>query len=182
MKTLNGQSLLDLAIQIAGSIEAAFDIAIAKGLSVTDTLDAGVEIDSIEVVNKMIVDYCTQKNLHPATDLTQTALIIAGSVDTLVPTPQNYKSASIVKALANQTVLDLAVQECGNVTAAIDFALKNGLSITDDLIAGNDYKKTDVVSAKIALYFTQRNLHPATGLTTIEEFGIFDDIFDLIFE
>lgn len=181
MKTLNGQSLIDIAIQTSGSVEAAFDIAIAKGLSVTDNVDAGIEIDSVNVIDKTIVDYFTMKNLKPATDLTQSALIIAGAVDTFVSTPKNYKSVSVVKALANQTILDIAIQECGDVIAGFDFATQNGLSITDDLILGKDYKKTDILNTKIVDYYAKRNLHPATGITVTETEGIFDITFDFTF-
>ena len=181
MKTLNGQSIVDIAIQTAGSIESAFDLAISKGLSVTDVLSPGTEINTENVINKTIVDYFTMKNLKPATDLTAKALIIAGVVGAFVSIPKNYKSVSTIKALVNQTILDLAIQECGSVIAGIDFALENGLSITDDLIIGTAYTKTSAINNKIALYFKQRNLLPATGLTIEETAGIFDITFDFTF-
>ena len=36
----------------------------------------------------------------------------------------------------NQTLPDIAVQECGNIEAAFDIARLNGLSLTDELKTG----------------------------------------------
>ncbi len=43
---LEGQSLLDLALQECGSIEAAFDMAVQNGLSVTSELTSGQLLES----------------------------------------------------------------------------------------------------------------------------------------
>lgn len=67
MIALNNQSLIDLAIQTAGSAAAAYNIAAANGLSVTDDLAAGVELAGVDVVNKAVADYFKNRGLKPAT-------------------------------------------------------------------------------------------------------------------
>ena len=42
----------------------------------------------------------------------------------------------------NQTLLDIAVQECGTVEAAFEIAERNGLALTDELNTG---QKLDIV-------------------------------------
>lgn len=65
---LNGQTLIDLAIQEGGSVEAAFSLANNNGLSVTDDLIPGEELEPVDAVEKPIADYYKSKKLKPATD------------------------------------------------------------------------------------------------------------------
>lgn len=67
MKALNEQSIIDLAIQTAGSVEAAFDLAKKNGLSLTDELTAGQELAAVDVVSKPVASYFNQKEIKPAT-------------------------------------------------------------------------------------------------------------------
>lgn len=71
MKALNGQSLIDLAIQTAGSAEAAYDLVVANGFSVTDEIAPGTELKEVDILNKNVSGYFTHKNLKPATAATK---------------------------------------------------------------------------------------------------------------
>lgn len=73
MIVLSGQSLIDVAIQCCGSAEAAYDIAVLNGLSITDDLTAGLELTIPAAVNSSIVSYYTQKGIKPATGITTEA-------------------------------------------------------------------------------------------------------------
>ncbi|MCO5229613.1 MAG: hypothetical protein M9958_00515 [Chitinophagales bacterium] len=65
---LNRQSLLDIALQETGIIEAAFDIAIANGLSVTDYAPGAIlMIPNNIVVNEQILKYYKSNKIQPAT-------------------------------------------------------------------------------------------------------------------
>jgi hypothetical protein len=66
---LNNQSLFDIAIQEFGSAEAAFDIALANNLSVTDELSAGqvLKLGKTDFQNRQIADYYRNRGLKPAT-------------------------------------------------------------------------------------------------------------------
>lgn len=69
VKVLPLQSLLDLAVQHTGAVENTFAMAVANGLSLTDDLPAGAEIQLPDNVNKDsdVLNYYTAKRLQPAT-------------------------------------------------------------------------------------------------------------------
>lgn len=80
MKVLQGQSLFDIAIQTAGSVEAAFDLAFLNGISVTDDIPAGFQLELPPIVNKSIADYYVNKGIKPATalELSQVPQVLEG--------------------------------------------------------------------------------------------------------
>lgn len=70
--TMNGQNLLDIAIQATGDAGEALALALANGLCLTDDLTVGQTID---VPDGMEGDantraYYRAKDLHPATGVT----------------------------------------------------------------------------------------------------------------
>jgi len=64
---LEGQSLLDVALQELGSLEGAYALAVLNGLSLTDSLAAGMMLQLPDVVDKRIVNYYLERNIRPAT-------------------------------------------------------------------------------------------------------------------
>lgn len=73
MKTVvqAGQTLLDIAVQEYGTIEAVFMLAKANDMSITDSLQAGQEIEIPEkVYNSELADYCQRNSVCPATSET----------------------------------------------------------------------------------------------------------------
>ena len=67
------QTIEDLAITQCGSAEAAFDIALLNGVSISDTLLAGTLLKNPNQVAPTIVDYFINKKMQPATDIQTTA-------------------------------------------------------------------------------------------------------------
>jgi hypothetical protein len=67
IQVLNGQSLFDVAIQAAGSVEAAFAIAAANGVGITDELPAGLRLVVPAVANRQVADYYRVNGIVPAT-------------------------------------------------------------------------------------------------------------------
>ena len=69
VKVLPLQSLLDITIQHTGAVENTFAVAVANGLSLTDDLPAGTEIQLPDNVNKDsdVLNYYSAKRLQPAT-------------------------------------------------------------------------------------------------------------------
>jgi len=67
VKVLNNQSLFDIALQAAGSIDSVFDIATANGLGITDELPVGMLLTVPKVVNRRIVEYYRVNSIIPAT-------------------------------------------------------------------------------------------------------------------
>jgi hypothetical protein len=69
VRVLNGQSLFDIAIQAAGSVEAVFDIALANGIGITDELQPGTVLVIPAVLNRQVADYYSSRGIRPATVL-----------------------------------------------------------------------------------------------------------------
>jgi hypothetical protein len=53
-----------------------------------------------------------------------------------------------IKINDSQTLLDVAIQHCGNVELAYDLAVANGLNFSDDLIIGDEMVVFDVAVEK----------------------------------
>lgn len=67
VKALQNQSLLDIAVQTSGSLEAVIALAAVNGLSVTDSLEAGMELTEAPAVNRDMAAYYSARNIRPAT-------------------------------------------------------------------------------------------------------------------
>lgn len=68
---------------------------------------------------------------------------------------------------SNQCLFDIAILEDGNVLSAFEWALSNGISITDELLPGQNlinpnsgFKETDVVN-----YFKIKKHNLGTAIT-----------------
>lgn len=68
MRVLEGQTVIDIAVQESGSAEAAYRIARQNGISLTDDLQQMLEqIEIPEVVDKQVAAYYANRNIKPAT-------------------------------------------------------------------------------------------------------------------
>ena len=65
----------------------------------------------------------------------------------------------------NQTLLDVAVQECGNVESAFEIAERNDLALTDELQTGQtlDIPVTTPSSETVAQDLAAEGVKPATA-------------------
>ena len=61
-----------------------------------------------------------------------------------------------------QSILDLAVQYYGTVEGVMDIAIKNGISITDSLVAGSEFIISPVNNLT-AKYIKDKGIVVATG-------------------
>lgn len=66
----SGQNLLDVAIEHCGSVESAYDMALANGLSITDDLKNGESLDDVEVLDNDVTLFYVVNNIKPATGIT----------------------------------------------------------------------------------------------------------------
>jgi hypothetical protein len=77
----------------------------------------------------------------------------------------------VITVLSNQSVLDIAIQEDGNVLAAFEWAIANGISITEELEPGQ--KLTSQVSVfrndDVARYFGGKKQMIATAMINESE-------------
>lgn len=66
-KALNNQSLLDLAIQSGGSVEAVIGLMVDNEMSLTASLEPGEILTDPEVTESQTKEYYETKGLTPAT-------------------------------------------------------------------------------------------------------------------
>lgn len=64
-----GQTLFDIAIQAAGSVEAVLEIAAANNISITDDLKEGTVLEIPRVINQTVADYFRVNGIIPKTGL-----------------------------------------------------------------------------------------------------------------
>ena len=63
--TRNNQTLLDIAVQECGTVEAAFEIAERNGLALTDELNTGQKLDIVMTTTRE--ESVVQDRINPAT-------------------------------------------------------------------------------------------------------------------
>lgn len=69
IKASDRQTIIDLAVQELGSVEAAFVFALINDLALTDDTVPGQEFLLSDVNNETLVNYYSQKNIKPTTGL-----------------------------------------------------------------------------------------------------------------
>ena len=82
------------------------------------------------------------------------------------------------KALHNQTIYDISIQEYGSAEGIFSLLTDNtGLTLSTELTGGQELQvKTDPVSVNVKNYYTTNNLKPANGKgITIDILGTRDD-------
>ncbi|WP_297553600.1 hypothetical protein [uncultured Alistipes sp.] len=68
---------------------------------------------------------------------------------------------------SRQSLLDIAVQECGSVEAAFALSERNGIALTDDLAAGQELEVTpeDMGKKRIVTALAAMGVKPATAVS-----------------
>ncbi len=64
-KAQQGQSFLDMVVQLTGNIDNALDMALKNNVSITDNIAIGAEFTAVSTTNKSVVEY--MENNNPAT-------------------------------------------------------------------------------------------------------------------
>ena len=74
--------------------------------------------------------------------------------------------STVVNIEPNQSLLDIAIQENGNLADIANISKANNVSVTDTLIAGDtlDIPSTITRAIDIAVFYTKNELLPATGI------------------
>ncbi len=62
------QTLLDIALQTSGSVEAVVDLALANGLSITDELSDGQVLVTAGATDAAVVERYETNGIYPATE------------------------------------------------------------------------------------------------------------------
>ena len=69
-----------------------------------------------------------------------------------------------INAQPNQTLYDIALQECGDQSAAIEIALLNNMDLTDVPETGTTLVLPEVVDRRVRKYYIDNKIKPATNL------------------
>ncbi|MDR2806266.1 MAG: hypothetical protein LBB85_11660 [Dysgonamonadaceae bacterium] len=75
----------------------------------------------------------------------------------------------MVKALDNQSLLDIAVQTGGSIEVIFELCVLNDLSVTDRLTIGQELVEATPVHRDIVAYYSARDIRPATEIREEDE-------------
>lgn len=73
--------------------------------------------------------------------------------------------------LNGQTLFDLALQYCGDVSAAFDIAALNDIEVTSQPAVGTVLSMPQVVNRKVVDYYEKNNIKPATAFDIVMSGG-----------
>jgi len=68
-----------------------------------------------------------------------------------------------MKVIQGQSIFDIAVQELGSIEGAFELAMLNGISVTDELIPGQELILPIVLNKDIINYYANKGIKPATA-------------------
>ena len=76
----------------------------------------------------------------------------------------------ITTAKDRQCLVDVALTVCGSVEGVWALALRNGLSVTDELTVGQEigYEPEDIADARIAARYASEGISPAGAISDAE--------------
>jgi len=167
------QTIIDLAIQCTGSAEAAFEMALLNGLSLTDDVVAGMDIEThgrASVLDVDVLNYFTQKGICPATAIGVIPELVVGTIDSFISYDDLLQNDEVI-VLDGQNFIDLATVYCGSADMAGEFALLNEMAVTETLEPGMKLKKPAVSDKKVQAYFKTKNIQPATDIDMNSDAG-----------
>lgn len=83
IKPLDRQSVIDIAIQTSGGVEAAFALSVKNDLSISEVIVAGIELESVYAVDKLVLGRYDAQKIKPATEITRedTELVPYGGIN-----------------------------------------------------------------------------------------------------
>ena len=66
---LDRQSVIDIAIQTSGSVEAAFTLSATNNISISGVIAPGSELEMVTVADKLVLSRYEARGIRPATDI-----------------------------------------------------------------------------------------------------------------
>lgn len=157
------QTLIDMALQGAGDVEQCMNVAALNNLSLTATLTPGAIVTTPDATGdkQKLQKFFNTSPYNPASIGSGEA--ITGLTSFIQITPAIAKGALSIRE--GQTVIDMALQGSGDVDRLIEVAMLNGLSITDELVAGSLIITPGALLNKrsLALFFNAAPYYPASG-------------------
>jgi len=147
IRVIQGQSLIDVAVSEFKNPLMALTIAFENGISITDELLGGIAIKSTGEPSDELFDFA------------------------IIKTPFK-QGLNKVYTVANQSIIDVAIQEGGSPFSAIDWSFKNNVSLHDLLQPGINMKNPSSVfdNTEIRDYLKRKGQKVATylNISTVE--------------
>lgn len=69
VKPLDRQSVIDVAIQTSGSVEAAFALSAKNDISISEAIAPGMELETVEPADKLVLSRHEARQVQPATEV-----------------------------------------------------------------------------------------------------------------
>jgi hypothetical protein len=137
VKTITGMNVLDACIVTAGSIEDFIAFAKLNHIGLTDDLPGGITLQGTGLKYQTSSGY-----QNPVSD-----------------------SKDVVSIMVNQVMLDIAMQESGNIEDVFKIAKMNGISVTGLLAAGTIViTPTTPYNKKIYQQYRDNGWRPASNV------------------
>ncbi len=169
----NNQSIFDISLLTAGSLEAIFDIAQLNDLSLTDNFIAGTIINYDAFLDKKIADYFASNNIIPATaynaeieaiNLPEFQYSNSGDNDRIAVFPEPKKQIIVQN---NQSIFDIALISSGSIEEAVEMSVLVDISLTDQIASGTVFDFVPAIADKKTVnYFISNSITPATDFNT----------------
>ena len=165
MTVLEGQTLLDIAIQELGDRERIFELMYLNQLALDQDLSAGMQIEcpDYDLSKREIVKVFSNLSHRFASRDVVNISYASGLVTTNV---EDLKEG--IKILAGQTLLDIAIQELGDRERIFELMYLNQLALDQDLSAGLQIECPDYDLSKkeIVKVFSNAMHKPASSAET----------------
>jgi hypothetical protein len=131
--TKHGQTLLDVTLQLTGSLEALVGLAALNQLTVDALLEVGTQItfdSGVQQTNAISRQLALQDNV--VTTNGELLLPIAAPTPAITrqPFPQVVLAPNEYQIKANQSTLDLALQLYGSLDNLVELCQLNGLTLS----------------------------------------------------
>ncbi len=122
------QSLLDMAIQCLGSVEAVFVLAASNGLGITDYLSDGQELswEVADVVNTTVQGVYSTSAIYPTTDITASELQELLSATSISSTSSTGSTDDVEDAV----IVDKVDEVLADLAAGNEVTSTSGQSLT----------------------------------------------------
>ncbi|MGB1307539.1 MAG: hypothetical protein ACPG6B_01415 [Oceanihabitans sp.] len=161
--TKYNQSAFDISVQEYGSINAIIPLALANNISITSFLQPAtiLELPSVAITNKEVKNHFASSKQIVASYKDRLEAVLPAGVFI------NKPSALLkhIRIIANQSLLDIALQETGNLEAIMQICTTNNISVTEALTVGTEINtRNTIIDAEILSYYKNNNLRPATNI------------------
>lgn len=172
----DGQTLLDVALQLTGSLDYLVELAAAGGVAIEAELRAGqaVAYGAGLVDANATARYLRLNGLYVVTAgelLEALEAPAATSLITRVSFPQQVPAANSYAARANQSSLDMALQLCGDLHGLVALCAQNRLSVSQLVPVGATltFDKTQQMESTTAAYLALNGRSVVTWVPLIGE-------------